>query len=45
LEDLSISISENSADEILEEILNDVEDHTKGAEQSDDITCLILKIK
>ncbi len=44
LEDLSVKLADKSADIILKGILDDVEIHTSGAEQSDDITSLILKI-
>ena len=44
LEELSIKIAEKNAGDILKEILNDVDLHCSGAEQSDDITSLILKI-
>ncbi|MFA7289651.1 MAG: SpoIIE family protein phosphatase [Melioribacteraceae bacterium] len=33
-----------SSDDILGRIKNEVDEHTKGAEQSDDITCLIIKV-
>ncbi|MCB9210109.1 MAG: SpoIIE family protein phosphatase [Ignavibacteriales bacterium] len=44
LENLCLQNSENEAKSILKKILADVELHTKGANQSDDITSLILKI-
>ena len=44
LEELSIKNGDLSADSILKEILKDLELHTDGAEQSDDVTSLILKI-
>lgn len=44
LEELSKKSSADSAESILKKILHDVEIHTSGAEQSDDITSLILKI-
>ncbi len=34
----------NSANEILDSITHDVFDFTKGADQSDDITCLVIKV-
>ncbi len=45
LENLGIELSKHNADEILKTILDDVTEFTKGAEQSDDITCMIIKIK
>ena len=45
LEELVLKISNKSADEILDSIKKDVAKYTKGAIQSDDITCLILKVK
>ena len=45
LEELVIKISNRSSNEILESIKNDVADYTNGALQSDDITCLVLKVK
>ena len=45
LENLGVELSHNSASEILNGIINDVEEYTKGAEQSDDITCMIIKVK
>jgi len=44
LEQLSLNFAGFDAERILENILNDVNIHTAGAEQSDDITALILKI-
>jgi sigma-B regulation protein RsbU (phosphoserine phosphatase) len=44
LEELCINNSKLEANEILSKILKDVENHSKNAEQSDDITCLVLKI-
>ena len=44
LEELCLNIANNDADKILENILFDLNSHTQGAEQSDDITSLILKI-
>jgi len=44
LEELCLKIADLNSDEILEKILYDVNTHTLGAEQSDDITSLILKI-
>ena len=45
LEELSLKIADHSAEKILNNILTDVDIHSSGAEQSDDITSLILKIK
>lgn len=36
--------SGNNSDEILKQILRDVQEFTKGAEQSDDITCGVVKV-
>ena len=44
LEKLCLETSSNDADIILDNILQDVYKHTAGAEQSDDITGLVLKI-
>lgn len=44
-EELSLKIADHDAQKILNNILADVDNHTSGAEQSDDITSLILKIK
>jgi len=45
LEKLTVENCNNSAEDILSLILNDVDKHTDGAEQSDDITALIIKVK
>ena len=45
LENLGLKISNLNAEKILETILYDVSQFTKGAEQSDDITCMVIKIK
>lgn len=45
LEELVLKISGENSDEILESIKKDVAEYTTGAIQSDDITCLILKVK
>nr|MDA3861444.1 PP2C family protein-serine/threonine phosphatase [Melioribacteraceae bacterium] len=45
LEELSLQLSELSADESLKRILREVDKHTKGNEQSDDITCIAVKVK
>ncbi len=45
LEDLGLKISNNKANEILDRIIQDVNEYTKGAEQSDDITCMVIKVK
>ena len=44
LEKLCLDISNDEADLIIDKILEDVYKHTDGAEQSDDITGLVLKI-
>jgi phosphoserine phosphatase RsbU/P len=44
LEKLCLTIADHDAEKILNNILTDVNNHTSGAEQSDDITSLILKI-
>ncbi|MBU0475391.1 MAG: SpoIIE family protein phosphatase [Bacteroidetes bacterium] len=45
LEELSLTLSNNSAEESLEKILDAVNKHTDGTEQSDDITCIVIKVK
>lgn len=45
LEELVLNVSEKNSEEILEIIKKDVSVYTKGALQSDDITCLVLKVK
>ncbi len=45
LEGLVLKAANNSSEEILESIKLAVEEYTVGAEQSDDITCLVLKVK
>ncbi|MFC2134049.1 PP2C family protein-serine/threonine phosphatase, partial [Bacteroidota bacterium] len=45
LEDLVVKIANKSAEEILDKIKISVAEFTKGAEQSDDITCLVIKVK
>ena len=44
LERIALEERLKSSDEILEKIKNEVHEYTKGAEQSDDITCLIIKV-
>lgn len=44
LESLCLNIAHKDADDMLNDILEDVVSHTAGSEQSDDITSLILKI-
>ncbi len=44
LEELGLKISNNNASEILDRIIQDVNEYTKGAEQSDDITCMVIKV-
>lgn len=43
-EALSLEIAGNSAMEMIDLIIEAVSDFTKGAEQSDDITCLVVKV-
>lgn len=45
LEKLVVANYNNSGQKVLDLILKDVEKHTQGAEQSDDITALIIKVK
>lgn len=45
LEQLSLGIKTESADEVLSIILDDVTKFTNGTEQSDDITALVVKVK
>ncbi len=45
LEALSYTLSELSAKEVLDKILSEVDMHTNGTEQSDDITCIVIKVK
>ncbi len=45
LEELCLQNSNLNSQEQLDEILNDVNIYTKDAEQSDDITCMVIKIK
>jgi len=45
LESLALSITDKNAGEILNSIRSSVVDYTTGAEQSDDITVLIIKVK
>ncbi len=45
LEELTMAICSYEPDEILEKIKDNVNLYISGAEQSDDITCLILKVK
>jgi sigma-B regulation protein RsbU (phosphoserine phosphatase) len=45
LEELSLKLCKNSADESLKIILDEVNKHTNGTEQSDDITCIAIKVK
>ncbi len=43
LEELSLTINNLSANDALEKILSEVEIFTGGVEQSDDITCIVVK--
>ncbi|MBK7104049.1 MAG: SpoIIE family protein phosphatase [Ignavibacteriae bacterium] len=45
LENLMLNCFNQNSKMILNNILEDINLHTKGSEQSDDITCLVLKIK
>lgn len=45
LEQLSLGLKVESADEVLSIILNDVKKFTQGTQQSDDITALVVKVK
>ena len=45
LEQLSLEAAQNNAEDMLAIITKSVSEYTKGAEQSDDITSLIIKIK
>ncbi len=45
LEKLSLQKADASSEEILNAIIDDIHEHTWDAEQSDDITCLVLKVK
>ncbi len=45
LQKLVLEKSKYPAQKILDEIIKDVSEHTSGAEQSDDITCCVFKIK
>ena len=45
LENLASEIYRNKAEEILISIRNDVQKHTEGAVQSDDITLMVIKVK
>ncbi|MCF8261422.1 MAG: SpoIIE family protein phosphatase [Melioribacteraceae bacterium] len=45
LEELVLTKCKNSAQEIINSVVDDVKLHTKGANQSDDITSLVIKIK
>jgi sigma-B regulation protein RsbU (phosphoserine phosphatase) len=44
LEQLAVELYKKSAKEILSSIQSDVQDFTKGAVQSDDITIMIIKV-
>lgn len=44
-EKFALKIAKNTAREILDQIIETVSDFAKGAEQSDDITCLVVKVK
>jgi len=44
-EKFALKISKNTAREMLDQIIETVSNFTNGAEQSDDITCLVVKVK
>lgn len=43
LRNLAVSLSDKTAEDVAAEIMKDVNSHTKGAEQSDDITLISVK--
>ena len=45
LEKLVLSLNDKSSEEVLKSIQSDVKNYTTGAEQSDDITLLVIKVK
>ena len=45
LEELSLTLKDLNADESLKLLLSEVDKHTNGTEQSDDITCIVVKVK
>ncbi len=45
LEKLALSLSDKPAEEILQEIKNEVQHFAEGAPQSDDITLVVIKVK
>ena len=45
LEKLVIDLNEKDSQSFLNKIIDDVKEYTKDAEQSDDITCLIISVK
>ncbi len=45
LEELSVSIKSDESEIFLNKIIDDVKQYTVNAEQSDDITCLIISVK
>jgi len=45
LEELSLSLCKLSAEDSLKQILSEVDKHTNSTEQSDDITCIVVKVK
>jgi phosphoserine phosphatase RsbU/P len=45
LEELSLGLNNLSAEESLKLILEDVKKHANGTEQSDDVTCIVVKVK
>ncbi len=45
LEELSLNLKNMNAEESLNKILFEVDKHTNGTSQSDDITCIVVKVK
>jgi len=44
LEELSLTLTQNCSSEALEKIIEEVKNYTRGAEQSDDITLITIKV-
>jgi sigma-B regulation protein RsbU (phosphoserine phosphatase) len=44
LEQLALKLTDRSAPEVMEKIMEDVKLYIRGAEQSDDITLIIIKV-
>ena len=45
LEELAVRTNHKSAQDIMNNLIDSVNEHTWGAEQSDDITCIVMKFK